>query len=179
MFNGSIYYILYLQILCFYLVWQIKTSASWVGSKSYNGIKSDNCIELFFVVSFCTLLQIIIFCLSLAPWECERDVSAHGLCSESLFVCLFVLCHNNYVMLSRKISLKSNMWHFQFFIWLKLSFGEVHFVENPTWIRPVVSKLQAIEWLSKQYWIENERNSFLFLALSHNQCPPLLTDSSR
>ncbi len=36
-----------------------------------------------------------------------------------------------YVMWSREISLKSNMWHFQLSIWLKWLFGEVHFAENP------------------------------------------------
>ena len=48
-----------------------------------------------------------------------------------------------FVMRSREISLKSNMWHFQFSIWLNLkySFGEVHSAENFTWVRQVVPKL--------------------------------------
>ena len=45
------------------------------------------------------------------------------------------------VMQSRGISQKSNMWHFQFSIWLKSSLLEVHFVENCTFIGPVVPKL--------------------------------------
>ena len=37
----------------------------------------------------------------------------------------------HYVMQSREIILKSNIWHFQFPIWLKCLLGEVHFAENP------------------------------------------------
>ncbi len=50
-----------------------------------------------------------------------------------------------YAMRSREISLKSTMWHYQFSVWLKCSFGEVYSAENPTWIGPVVPKLCAIE----------------------------------
>ncbi len=42
------------------------------------------------------------------------------------------------VMWCREISLKLNMWHFQFSIGLESSLGEVHFDENLTWIGPVV-----------------------------------------
>ena len=45
------------------------------------------------------------------------------------------------MMRSREISLKSNLWHFQFSIWLKCSFEEVIFAENLAWIGPVVPKL--------------------------------------
>ncbi len=47
----------------------------------------------------------------------------------------------------REISLKSNMWHFQVSVWLKYSFGEVHFAENSTWISSIFT---AIEGYSKQ-----------------------------
>ena len=53
----------------------------------------------------------------------------------------FIHVHALYVMQSRGISWKSNMWHFQFSIWLECSLGEVHFAENLAWIRPVVPKL--------------------------------------
>ncbi len=55
-----------------------------------------------------------------------------------------------YVMRSRDISQNSNMWHFQFSIWLKCSFGEVHFAVNSTWISPVVPRLWDIEGFSEQ-----------------------------
>ncbi len=47
------------------------------------------------------------------------------------YLVIFVSGYHN-VMRSRGISGKSSMWHFQFSIWLKCSFGEVHFAENPT-----------------------------------------------
>ncbi len=72
--------------------------------------------------------------------------------------------------LEREISLKKNMWHFQFFNWLKFSFGRVHFAEKPTWIGPVFLNLWAIEGFSQQYW-ENKGNSFLFLAFSQAILP--------
>ncbi len=55
---------------------------------------------------------------------------------------------SRYVLRSRGISLKSNiMWHFQFSIWLKCPFGEVHFAENSTKIRSVVLRiLKTIEY---------------------------------
>ncbi len=55
-----------------------------------------------------------------------------------------------YMMWSRGISRKLDMWHFQFSIWLKCSLGEVHFAENPTWIGPVVPRLWATEGFSEQ-----------------------------
>ncbi len=42
-----------------------------------------------------------------------------------------------------------NMWCDLGNIWLKSSFGQVHYAENPTWIRPVVHKLRAIEGYSQ------------------------------
>ncbi len=56
-----------------------------------------------------------------------------------------ILIECTYVIRYRGISRKSNMWHFQFFIWLQSSLGEVHFAENPTWIEPVVPKLQQLK----------------------------------
>ena len=59
----------------------------------------------------------------------------------------YSIYRQTYVMRSREISLKwvkSNMWHFQFSIWLKCSFGEVHFAENTTWIGPVVPSYEQL-----------------------------------
>ncbi len=81
-----------------------------------------------------------------------------------------------YVMQSKGINLKSNMWHFQFSNWLKCSFGEVQFVENPTWIRPVVPKLWATEGFSNN---RTQKSSVHFLTISHNRCSQLLTDSAK
>ncbi len=83
------------------------------------------------------------------------------------------------LMRSSQISLKSNMWCLQFSIWLKCSFGEVHFAENPTWIGSVVSKLWAIEdW--RILWTKEKTKIFIhFLALSRHQCSRLPTDSDR
>ena len=61
------------------------------------------------------------------------------------------------------------LWCFQFSIWLMCSFVEVHFAENPTWIRPVIPS----NWRILRT-IENKRNSFLFVAIPHNQCSRLL-----
>ena len=80
-------------------------------------------------------------------------------------------------MQSREISQNSSMWNFQFSVWLKCSFGELHFAENPTWISPVVPRLWAIEGFFKTK--EKNRNLFLFLAVSHNQCCRLLTGPAR
>ncbi len=74
---------------------------------------------------------------------------------------------HSYVIWSREISLKLNMWHFQFSIWLKCSFGEVHFAENSNWIRPVVPKLWAIEGFSAQKKTK-EIPSFFWLYLTIN-----------
>ncbi len=78
-----------------------------------------------------------------------------------------------FVMRSRGISRKSAMWHFQFSIWLKSSIRKVHFAETPP---------ESDQWfLSYSTWkifktIENQRNAFLSLAESHNQCSWLPTD---
>ena len=40
-----------------------------------------------------------------------------------------------YVMWSRGISWKLKMWHFQFYIWLKSSLGEVRFAESVQWFQ--------------------------------------------
>ena len=46
------------------------------------------------------------------------------------------------LLISRGISQKSNMWHFQFSVLLmRSSLREVHFAEHPNWIGPVVPKL--------------------------------------
>ena len=63
-----------------------------------------------------------------------------------LLMLLKLSCHNLqrcliFVMQSRGISRKLDMWHFQFSIWWACSLGEVHFAENPTWIGTVVPKL--------------------------------------
>ncbi len=80
-------------------------------------------------------------------------------------------------MRSSGISRNSHMWHFQFFIWLKSSLGEIQFAENPTWIGPVVPRLVS-NWRILRTK-ENNRNLFLFLAISHNQCCLLPTDPAR
>ena len=61
-------------------------------------------------------------------------------------------------MRSREINRNSHMWHFQFSIWLKCPFGEVHFAENPTCSK-VMSNWRILRT------VENNRNSFLFLAI--------------
>ena len=73
----------------------------------------------------------------------------------------------SFMMQSREISLKSNTWHFQLSIWLKSSFGEVHFAENTTWIGPVVPRLWAIEGFSGQLKTK-EIHSFFWLYLTIN-----------
>ena len=52
----------------------------------------------------------------------------------------------------REISLKSNsnMWHFQFYIWLKCSLGEVHFAEKPHLNQTSGSEVVVIEEFSKE-----------------------------
>ncbi len=85
-----------------------------------------------------------------------------------------------YVMGSMGISRKSNVCHFQFSIWLKFSLGEVHFAEIPTWIIRI-PKFPKVPISNGKIFktIENKRNAFLFLAVSHNQCSRLLTDPAR
>ncbi len=66
-----------------------------------------------------------------------------------------------------------NMWHFQFSIWLHPLQERYILLINPP---------QSDQWF--QSWrglktIENKRDIFLFLAVSHNQCSRLLTDSTR
>ncbi len=73
------------------------------------------------------------------------------------------------------ISWKSNMWHFQFSIWLKSSLGEVYFAENPHLNRNSGSKVIYSNWKILKT-IENETTTFLFLTVSHNQCWWLPTD---
>ncbi len=78
-----------------------------------------------------------------------------------------------YVMRSRKISMKSNMWHFQSFL-LDWSAQSAHLE------RYILLKMH-LNWTSgskvMSNWrilktIKNKRNLFLFLAISHNQWPP-------
>ncbi len=71
--------------------------------------------------------------------------------------------------LGKSCSRNLHMWHFQFSIWLKCSFGKVHFAENLTWIGPVVPGLWAIERFSEQW--KTTRNSFPFLAISLSMLP--------
>ncbi len=94
-----------------------------------------------------------------------------------IFLCLHLkwLSHctcnhtNTNAMRSREISLNSNMWHFQFSIWLKCSFCEVHFAENLTWIGPVVPKLWVVEGFSQQQTTrKQEIHSFIWLHLTIN-----------
>ncbi len=111
----------------------------------------------------------------------------------------------SYVMQSRGISQKLHMWHFQFSIYWTPYYNarEVHFAENHTWIGPVVLRLCFFNFVVKRfvhflviafykscfiiyyyYWRilrikENNSNSFLFLAISHNQCCRLPTDPAR
>ncbi len=80
-------------------------------------------------------------------------------------------------MRSCGISWNSHMWHFQFSIWLKCSLGEVHFAEKPHLNRSTGSKVVS-NWRVLRT-IENNRNSFLFLGISHNQCYRLPTDTAR
>ena len=79
-----------------------------------------------------------------------------------------------YVMWSRGISRKSNMWKLQFPTWWNSSLGEAHFAENHTWIEPVVPKLYSNWKILKT--IENKRNAIPFQAASHNQCSGFPTD---
>ena len=60
------------------------------------------------------------------------------------------------VMQSGEISLKSNMWHFQFSIWLKCSFEEVYFTKTQ------LNRTSASNVMSKLKDSQNKRNSFLF-----------------
>ena len=80
-----------------------------------------------------------------------------------ILIGIFHSTESQYAMWSREFSLKLNMWHFQFSIWLSCSFREVHFAENPIWIRSVVPKLWAIKKKKRILKIiENKRNAFLF-----------------
>ncbi len=69
-----------------------------------------------------------------------------------------------YAMWSRGISQKSNMWYFQFSIWLKSSLGEGYFAETLP---------ASVQWFqSYSDWKilkTTEKNAFLFLAVCHNQ----------
>ena len=84
-------------------------------------------------------------------------------------------------MRSWEISWNSQIWHFQFSIWLKYSFGEVHFAENSTWIGPVVSRLWAEGGFSKHqktieiFWLYltiNAADNFRLIPLDHNTYIP-------
>ena len=96
-----------------------------------------------------------VFLTSIFAWN-----SIHTLTILSLYLAL-------YVMRSRGISRKSNMWHCQFSIWLKCSFRKAHFAENPTWISPVVLMLWAIEGFSEQ-WKTIEIHFFFWIYLLIN-----------
>ncbi len=62
---------------------------------------------------------------------------------------------------------------FNFSIWLKSSLGEIHFAESPNRTIQSYSNWKILRT------IENKRNAFLFLAVSHNQCCRLSTDPTR
>ena len=78
-------------------------------------------------------------------------------------------------------SIGKSVWnrtlHFQFSIRSKCSFGEVYFAENPHLNWTSGSKGMSNWKVLKT--IDNKRNSFLLLAISHNQCSQLSTDSAR
>ncbi len=97
--------------------------------------------------------------------------------TNHLTVLLFWLYYHPYVMRSKEISLKLNVWH-QFSIWLNCSLGgRGTFCWKPHLNQTSGSKVIAIEGFSKT--IDNKRNAFLFLVVSHNQCFRLPTDSTR
>ena len=87
---------------------------------------------------------------SWSPNYVHRIFTAHAMLSAT-----WSMSNPAIMMRSRDISLKSNLWHFQFWIRLKSSFGEIHFVENPTWIG------QSYEQWKILQTIEIKRNSFL------------------
>ena len=78
-------------------------------------------------------------------------------------------------MRSREISRNSNMWHnFHFSIWLKCSW------RGKCW-KPHLNRSGGSKVMSNWRILrttENNTNSFLFLAISHNQCSRLPTDSA-
>ncbi len=73
------------------------------------------------------------------------------------------------------VTITLNMWHSQFSIWLKCLFREVRFAENPTWIRLMVPKL----YLKDSQNNRKQPKFIICLAISHNWCSWLITDSAR
>ena len=84
----------------------------------------------------------------------------------------------SYVMWSRGISWKSNMWRFQFSIYLiEVLIRRGTLCLNPPEYWASGSKVISIEKILKT--IENKRNAFLLLDVPHNQCSWLPTDPTR
>ena len=81
------------------------------------------------------------------------------------------------VMRSSGISWNSYMWQFHFSIWLKCSLGECTFCWKPRLNQSSGCEIMSIWRILRT--LENNRNSFLFLAISHNQCCRLPTDPAR
>ncbi len=87
------------------------------------------------------------FCKDIAwPWQVVWGVCVFnpllnwsGVASVPYPLRVFLI---TYVMRSRGISQKSNMWHFQFSNWLKSS---LQFAANHTQIKPVVPKLKQLK----------------------------------
>ncbi len=81
-----------------------------------------------------------------------------------------------YVMWSREISLRSNMWHFQVSIWLKCSFGGVNFAETPP---ESDQRFQRYQLKDSQNNKKQKKLIPFSSYISRNQCSRLLTDSAR
>ena len=80
-------------------------------------------------------------------------------------------------MQSRGISRKLHMWHFQFSYLIEVLIWRGTFCWKPHLNRSNGSEIMS-NWRILRT-IENNRNSFLFLAISHNQCCRLPTDPTR
>ncbi len=99
------------------------------------------------------LLSLFLYCYDLTlnqgpsqPSWCPPRLSTHShACDHEIYTLMVYPPYLN-VMRSRGISLKSNMWHFQFSIWLKSSLREVHFAEKPHLNQTSGSKVKAIYW---------------------------------
>ncbi len=110
---------------------------------------------------------------------CWVYTCTHYLYKNNLtYWCQWLVKHVNYNLIyemrSSGISWNS-MWHFQFSIWLKCSLGT--FCWKPHLKRSSGSKVMS-DWRVLRT-IEHNRNSFLFLAIYHNQCCRLPTNPAR
>ncbi len=77
----------------------------------------------------------------------------------------------------RKSVFKSNRWHFSVFYLIEVLIWRGNFCWKPHLNQTSGSKVMSNWRILKT--IENKRNSFLFLAISHNQCSRLPTDAAR